>query len=326
MRSHGFARIPVRRQTLATRKLRARLARERQGPDGKWETNQKKKEVRIVKKKCSKLTQSFEAMRCRRLADEAAAMDAAPGLLAQLGRASKASELAKLMPQLGSLAVTPDLLQQCALADALLAAAKRCRRGKHRLVANLLTSWRRICKEEKIKADATVSDATLSAAASDIAGTELLATPPSAFVSPCVPRLLTPARPEKLRPSWKLGNLFATMRSKRAEEETASVEAATELVGELEGCANSLTLRSLLPRLQGLMITPALLGKCPAIVDSLTAAAKRCHKSKDAKPLQKSEKQAVVSLVATLRENQRQQKKRAAPGHGEDPSCEGIAF
>merc|ERR1719498_2263162 len=112
MRPRRFVKIPTRRETMATRRIRARLARERQGPDGKWETNKKKKEVRIVKRKCAKLGSAFEAMRHRRLADEEAAMDGARDLIVKLRRTSKASQLQELLPKLEGMAVTPKLFRQ----------------------------------------------------------------------------------------------------------------------------------------------------------------------------------------------------------------------
>merc|ERR1719456_1539120 len=61
---------------------------------------------------------------------------------------------------------------------------------------------------------------------------------PLSSESPPAPRMVTPCRPLKHRPSWKLGSLFATMREKQAAEEATTVEAAKELIADLEGCTN----------------------------------------------------------------------------------------
>lgn len=70
------------------------------------------------------------------------------------------------------------------------------------------------------------------------------------------------------------------MRDKLAIEEAASLDVAKGLVVELSSCATASTLRSLLPRLQSLSFSFRLQESC-SIFEALTAAAKRCRKSKD---------------------------------------------
>jgi len=271
MKRHKFVRIPMRRETMATRRLRSRLARERQGLDGKWETNKKKREVRIVKRKCAKLGSAFDAMRNRRLAEEAVAMDGAKGLIVKL-RHIKACEFQDLLAHLESMAVTPKLFRQSPLLfDALLDAAKRCRKSKDAAVALLLTTWRKMHQEGKKRTppllqEASASKTTMLCGASSV---------------PARPQILTPSRPQKTSPSWKLGTLFATMREKQAVEEAAALEMAKDLIIDLARCTDASMLRSRVPRLQGLVVTAGLLRQSPSIIDALTAAAKRCRKSKD---------------------------------------------
>lgn len=281
MKRHKLVRIPLRRETMATRRLRARLARERQGPDGKWETNRKKTEVRSVKRKCAKLGSAFDAMRNRRLTEEAAAIDGAKDLIIKL-RHMIAAGWQDLMAQLESMAVTPKLFRQSpSLFDALLDAAKRCRKSKDTAVALLLAKWRKMNREGKKRTPLLLQDGPCPS------GEIPVSTPASTvFHIPAQPRMLTPSRPQKMSRSLKLGSLFATMREKQAAEEAAAMVLAKDLISDLARCTDASMLRSLMSRLQSLSVTAGLLRQSPSIIDALAAAAKRCRKGKDKAVLQ----------------------------------------
>merc|ERR1712070_767398 len=124
--------------------------------------------------------------------------------------------------------------------------------------------------------------------------------------------MLTPSRPLKLRPSWKIGSLFAKMRERNAADEAVAVKAAKELIVDLEACDKAATLCSLLPRLQGLMVTRGLLQKCPSIIGVLAAAAKRCRKTKY---------EPVACLLSSWRQTSKQQEEDQPQGLDKRPSA-----
>mmetsp|Transcript_83027 Transcript_83027/g.130598 ORF Transcript_83027/g.130598 Transcript_83027/m.130598 type:complete len:356 (-) Transcript_83027:105-1172(-) len=295
MTRQGFIRIPLRRETLATRKLRARIARERQGPDGKWETNQKKREVRSVKRKCKKLNHVFAEVRSKRLTDEIAAINEAKQLLAELTRIAKPKALKDLMPRLEMLAVSPALLRQSpSVLDALTTAAKTCRKSKDDDILRLVSKWQTIKSEGKTRYRLSRKRAPpVEDVSAGLDPCQLVAT-----VSEIAqPRYVTPCRPLKSRPTVKLGKLFADMRAKHAAKESEAVEIANKLTIDLAKCRNASTLRCLIPQLEALLVTPRVLKESPSILQELEAAGKRCRKSKD---------ESVSRLLSNWREKQRE--------------------
>jgi len=188
---------------------------------------------------------------------------------------------------------------------------KRCRKSTDDSVARLLISWYKIREQgiaksgingntrrrfsgkrpppkECISKIGGIAVAACSGASASTAAPE----------RPRPPRVLAPCRSSRQRPSWKLGKLFAAMRVRCAADTAAAVKAAEELVVELNGCANWATLCKLLPRIQGLPVTPSVLQQSPSIILALDTAAKRCRKGKN---------EAVVGLLSKWREMQRQQ-------------------
>lgn len=311
----NFVKIPLRRETMATRRLRARLAKERQGLDGKWETNKKKMQVRMVKRKCSKLGAAFAAGRRNLLADQIAAMDSAKEVICKLRRVKKVSQLEELMPRLRGMAVTPKLFRQSpALFDALSTAVKVCRKdqdttaalinssAKHR---NLLVSWRKMYQDSKKRTPLLLQDANSPEAMVPVAAQ--VASTASSSAAP--PRMLTPSRPQKELKSMKLGNMFATMREKTVAEEEAAMKLAKELMVDLASCTSASTLQSLVPRLQGLTATTGVLRQSPCIIEVLTDAAKRLRQSKVKVPTKCRE--AVTQLLKKWIEMRRQQQQLA---------------
>jgi len=314
MKRHGFARIPLRRETLATRRLRARIARERQGPDGKWETNRKKREVRIVKRKCKKLNNVFDEVRNKRLADEIAAIDGAKKLLAELSDITKATTLKAFMPRLEILEVSPTLLRQSpSILDVLVSAAKRCRKSKDDVISRLVSTWQAIKREGKTRHRLSRKRAPPVDDVSAISEARPLVTKVSETAQP---RFVTPSRPVKSRPTMKLGKLFSEMRAKHAAQESEALGIAIKLTIDLGSCRNAATLRCLIPHLEALLVTPCILKESPCILQALEAAGKRCRKSKD---------ESVIRLLSKWREKQRQQVSGLQHLKGEDKEPESIS-
>lgn len=285
------------RQTRATRLWRARLARERQGPNGRWESNQKKQEARIVKRKSAKLDAVFEAAKSKRLADEAAAFSISEGLVAELMKVSKASALRRLMPRLESLAVSASLLRRSpSIVEALTDASKRCKKmSKDEAVVALLAAW-----EERLQA--STPRVRLSSKCAFEKNPEVSRTPPAASkpgAAAAPPRAsLTPKPRPPATPSHNLGNLFAKIRLKNGPGEAKAVKQAKAIIIDLEKCPRLATMKALMPRLQKLWVTKGVLQKVPSLIEGLERAAKRCRKSRD---------ESVTQLLEAWREVQRRQ-------------------
>mmetsp|Transcript_127058 Transcript_127058/g.219121 ORF Transcript_127058/g.219121 Transcript_127058/m.219121 type:complete len:378 (+) Transcript_127058:54-1187(+) len=298
MKRSRFVRIPRRRETAATRRLRARIARERQGPNGRWESNQKKKEARIAKRKSMKLSSVFDAVRSKRLADEAAAFGMFDTLIADLNEVGKAAQLREMMPRLQGLAVTASLLRKSpSILEALLAASKRCKKSKDASVTDLVASWRKKLQASKPRFR------LLKKKAVESAPKVVTVHPPACKVGPAASSPQKPpvsaSRLAKPQPSQKLGSMFASLREKHLASEADTVKTIWEILPGLAFCAKASTLRSLLPRLQSLMVTAGVLQQMPSLIGTLESAAKRCRKGKD---------EGVVRLLSQWRELQKQQK------------------
>jgi len=118
--------------------------------------------------------------------------------------------------------------------------------------------------------------------------------------------MMRPSRPQKVLPSMKLGHLFATMRKKQAAEEAQAAETAKQLMIELDDCSKASSLRVLMPRLEGLAVTPGLLRRAPSILHALTSTAKRCRSGKD---------KSVSKLLSKWSEMRKQQVEQPAALH-----------
>ena len=76
---------------------------------------------------------------------EAAALEVARPLMAELDRCADATSLRSLVPRLQSLSITAGLLQESpSIIELLAAAAKRCRKSKDKEVSQLLSNWAEI--------------------------------------------------------------------------------------------------------------------------------------------------------------------------------------
>lgn len=286
MKRRSTGAIPLRRVTLATRLLRARLSRERQGPDGKWESNKKKNIFRLTTRKCKKINTAFEAMDTQRQQDEAAALDTSTQLAAELDRVVQAKDLCELMPRLEGLLVTVAVLRQSpSILFSLLNAAKRCRKSKDASVKRLLTSWQQLQRddyENRLKEGQHTKRrlSTKSSSSSLPVAVEHVPRPPATpQVASQSTQLVRNCRKIDSRPNMQLGSLFDSMQAKRAAEEGTALAAVPGLTSELAACSSAVELRKLLPRLEALTVTPKVLQQSPSVQQALEAAAKRFPKN-----------------------------------------------
>lgn len=277
--------IPLRRVTLATRLLRARLSRERQGPDGKWESNKKKNIFRLTTRKCKNINTAFEAMDTQRQQDEAAALDTSKQLVEELDRVVQAKDLCELMPRLEGLVVTVAVLRQSpSILFSLLNAAKRCRKSKDASVKRLLTSWQQLQREDyknclKEGQHTKRSLSTKSSGSSLPVAVNPVPRPPATpQVASQSTQVVRNCKKLDSRPSMQLGSLFDCMQAKRVAEEAAALAAMPCLTSELVACSSAVELRNLLPHLEALTVTPKVLQQLHSMQQALEAAAKRFPK------------------------------------------------
>eukprot|EP00929_Paragymnodinium_shiwhaense_P050806 TRINITY_DN25593_c0_g1_i1.p1 TRINITY_DN25593_c0_g1~~TRINITY_DN25593_c0_g1_i1.p1 ORF type:complete len:491 (-),score=149.88 TRINITY_DN25593_c0_g1_i1:77-1549(-) len=298
-----------RRLTLAMRKHYARLAKERQGPDGKWESNAKKRMVRRVKKSCTKLGTAFEAMKVQRELDEQASCEAVPELAAALKKVSRVKDLRTVLKRLEALVVTPRVREQTpSIAEALLAAAKRCRKSLDEAVIQMLQRWVGVDEEDGEWQSTGAATASQGSAEGQAAITS----------SQCAPSSSSTARPIKPKRDWKLGSLFSVMREKGAEEEAAAQKALPGLVARLKTVRDTKGLRGLLPELGNLWASAKVIQQTPSVIDELVAAAKRCRKSKEP---------AVVELLGRWRAklHEAEQAAAEAAAKSQEKPCAEVA-
>merc|ERR1712232_1412854 len=92
-----------------------------------------------------KLGRVFAAMREQRANEEPYMIDLSKQLASELANCGNAHSLRLLFPKLNGLGVTGSVLQQSpSVLEALVAAAKRCRKSKDATVIHLLSSWRKV--------------------------------------------------------------------------------------------------------------------------------------------------------------------------------------
>lgn len=139
-----------RRETLATRKLRARLAKERQGTNGKWESNKKKAAARLARRQSLKLNPIFKGLHAQKACAEAEALKRAMAKTHALKTVSDASALLGIIAELDKLQVSANLLKQTKLPKVLQEAVRRfpaALGAGHRL----RTRWRDVFRQDLAK-------------------------------------------------------------------------------------------------------------------------------------------------------------------------------
>mmetsp|Transcript_14427 Transcript_14427/g.23661 ORF Transcript_14427/g.23661 Transcript_14427/m.23661 type:complete len:276 (+) Transcript_14427:62-889(+) len=160
-----------RKETEATRKRRAALARERQNQFGRWESNAQKARARKARRTSLRLAPLFERSRAKKAAVEASAVRDARGCGSELESAQDEASVIDILARLDGLEVSPLTLRRTMIGRKVNDAMKRfpavgsaCKR--------LLTKWRAAFRRDVAKAKEVAtspSKAVLKAASSSSA-------------------------------------------------------------------------------------------------------------------------------------------------------------
>jgi len=137
----------------ATRRRLSHLCRLRQGPDGKWETNERKALARRARKTSRRLTELFGNQASEKNADEALQMAKAQKLAAKLKVAEELSD--SDLRRLKGLRVTPLLLKKTMISREVRAASIRIRAfapAARRLLADWRKAYRAACSQGRARA------------------------------------------------------------------------------------------------------------------------------------------------------------------------------
>lgn len=138
-----------RRESEATRRKRSALARARQGPDGKWESNKKKAEARRAKRTSLRIGLLLAKSKVRKAAEEEESLKKANELVEELKKITDEVQFAALMPRLKRLTVTATLLRRTLIPRVLRDVSPRFPASKV-VVASILYHWRKIFQKEKL--------------------------------------------------------------------------------------------------------------------------------------------------------------------------------
>lgn len=136
-----------RRETMSTRLRRVQLARERQGPDGKWESNKKKAAAQLAKRKSLGLRQVFQGLEQKQMLMHTNIFKEASARAAELESVCDAATLLRIIADLERIPITAKLLQKTWLPPKLQGAMQRLpstrAEGKR-----LLSCWRDKFRED----------------------------------------------------------------------------------------------------------------------------------------------------------------------------------
>lgn len=165
------ARLPRRRESEQTRKRRSLLCKQRQGPDGKWETNQKKAQVRAARRKSLKLGTLFDRCKEKNLVSDQTVLRETRELAAEAEKVLQAADkdaagklLKALLPRLNALAVTGDVLRRTKICRTLLEASKRSPALRCQ-VGHLLNRWKEVYRADVRRAQELAEAPSLAARA-----------------------------------------------------------------------------------------------------------------------------------------------------------------
>eukprot|EP00930_Biecheleria_cincta_P070389 TRINITY_DN58026_c0_g1_i1.p1 TRINITY_DN58026_c0_g1~~TRINITY_DN58026_c0_g1_i1.p1 ORF type:complete len:253 (-),score=38.41 TRINITY_DN58026_c0_g1_i1:62-820(-) len=155
-------RSAVRRRSdnEATRRRRAQLARLRQGPNGKWESNAKKTQAWLAKRTSFKLADLLARARA-----VPPALTEAMALATELRCVDSEAGLQMLRKRLEALQVTALILRKSMIPKDLKDVAKRCPTTTG-MVQPLLAKWRDIFRQEVSKFNTKLDNTKASAQAS----------------------------------------------------------------------------------------------------------------------------------------------------------------
>lgn len=174
--------MPPHKVSDATRKRFAELARLRQGPDGRWESNARKAMVRKAKRASMKIGPLFARARAKKAARDIEALRQAKALTRELEDIRDEAGLLQLVGRLNGISVTAAVLRRSSLPQALRRVVDRCP-AVGRVAQPVLWRWRCIYRQEvdKVKAAATSPSAAVRAARAARAGAG------TAAEGPCTP-------------------------------------------------------------------------------------------------------------------------------------------
>mmetsp|Transcript_90652 Transcript_90652/g.259259 ORF Transcript_90652/g.259259 Transcript_90652/m.259259 type:complete len:312 (-) Transcript_90652:49-984(-) len=155
--------IVLRRVTLQTRKRFAQLSKERQGQDGKWESNKKKAAFRLARKKCSPLDGLLKHAHERGVSEQAQALTEAAKLVKELKKVSDLQALLKIVDALETLPVSAKLLKRTLLPRVLNDATQKFPAALG--ASNRLRQrWRDAFREDLAKLKAAASSPSVAVA------------------------------------------------------------------------------------------------------------------------------------------------------------------
>jgi len=161
--------MPHRVQSEQTRQRRARLARERQGTDGRWESNRAKAAARAAKRGCHRLGALFTAAKARQANAQKEAFARARRFTTELDSTGSKAVFLGIISDLEKLPTTAKILWKTNLPKKLMAAGRKFPDVNSR-VQRLIARWRTNFREEMAKRQAraaTPSIAVCKAAAKE---------------------------------------------------------------------------------------------------------------------------------------------------------------
>ena len=227
-------KICLRRTTEATRRRHAQLARERQGPDGRWESNKKKAAVRLARRKSQRLDPLFQSVRAKQKTTQAQALETARRRAEDLGQVTDAASLLGIIADLESLPVTAKLLQETMLPKVLQEAVRRLPAASE-AGRRLRQRWRDEFREDVARArdakalpSAAVAQAMQATTAAAASAPAPMAAPALAAASRLAPALKGPRRAESVSSSSGASSSGSSDGSSSDEAELTAVEGAPQ--------------------------------------------------------------------------------------------------
>ncbi|CAK9061242.1 unnamed protein product [Durusdinium trenchii] len=140
--------MPKRRETEATRRRRAQLAKYRQGPNGKWESNAKKAVAIRVKRQSLRIGPLLASCKAKKVALEARNFQAALRLVKDLRDCSDEACLQSLIGEISSLSVTAPLLRRTLIPKVLREVSARFPNVREQ-VTPIIAKWRAVYAQEE---------------------------------------------------------------------------------------------------------------------------------------------------------------------------------
>jgi len=140
--------VVKRRETLATRKRRAELARNRQGLNGKWESNAKKAKARIVRMSSHRIGEMLEKSKAKKAEQDEKSLLKTKKLAKALKAVPDEATFKSLVAELNTLPVTASALKRTLIPKLLREVSSRFPVAKHE-VATIIARWRQVFQEDK---------------------------------------------------------------------------------------------------------------------------------------------------------------------------------